>query len=111
MNNDVLNIVIARDFAKSTGGRVPMEGPNSGQEFRDNLLIPALREHPGKIFIDLDGTDGYGSSFLEESFGGLIRKGFDAEDILQRIKFKSDEDDSYVVEIIQYINEAQQRLR
>jgi hypothetical protein len=24
--------------------------------------------------VELDGTSGYGSSFLEEAFGGLIRK-------------------------------------
>jgi len=110
MSNDVLKIAVAKDFSDSTGGRVPMEGPNSGEEFRDNLLIPALNNHSGKIFIDLDGTDGYGSSFLEESFGGLIRKGFKADDLLNRFIFKSEEDDSYIDEVIRYIKEAQDLL-
>ena len=27
-----------------------------------------------KLIVDLDGTAGLGTSFLEESFGGLIRR-------------------------------------
>lgn len=99
-------ISIAKDFARSTGGRVPEEGPNSGQEFRDNILVPALKKFAGEIVVDLDGTDGYGSSFLEEAFGGLVRLGFNAKELQDRFIFISNDDPTYEEEIRQYINEA-----
>lgn len=110
MKNQEIKISVAKDFSDSPGGRIPKEGPNSGQEFRTDFLIPALTQSDAEIFIDLDGTDGYGSSFLEESFGGLIRLGFDGNLILSRLNFKSEDDESVIEEIKQYIKEAMSRL-
>lgn len=98
--------LFVRDFSKSTGGRVPEEGPYSGQEFRDLYLVPALGKGSNKIVIDLDGTDGYGSSFLEEAFGGLVRLGFDAAMLQETFQFISNDDPTYEEEIRLYINEA-----
>jgi hypothetical protein len=53
------------------------EGQYSGEEFRNSVLQPKFEyaKNEGiKIKIDLDGTFGYGTSFLEEVFGGLARK-------------------------------------
>jgi hypothetical protein len=53
------------------------DGEYSGEWFRDDILAPALREAAANseiLTIVLDGTSGYGSSFLEEAFGGLIRR-------------------------------------
>jgi hypothetical protein len=53
------------------------DGGYSGEWFRDDILAPALREAAANseiLTIVLDGTSGYGSSFLEEAFGGLIRR-------------------------------------
>lgn len=111
MSHDIFKIIVAKDFTDSPGGRVPIEGPHSGEEFRDNILIPALHKHSGIIFIDLDNTDGFGSSFLEEAFGGLIRKGFKADEVLARLKFKSEDDDSLIDELIGYIHDANNRLK
>ena len=55
-----------------------------------------------KVVISLDGARGYGSSFLEESFGGLTRRGFTADLILQLFEFKSN-DESLIEEIKDYI--------
>ena len=52
MNKLVTPISIAKDFAKSTGGRVPAEGPFSGQEFRDTILVKELKAGNKKIIID-----------------------------------------------------------
>ena len=41
--------------------------------------------------VDLDGTEGYATSFLEATFGGLARE-FDAAEINRVIKFKSDDE-------------------
>jgi hypothetical protein len=66
-------INIATDFSDVPGGRFTTDGPFNGEDFRDKLLAPALRIHGGAIVI-FDGTEGFGSSFLEEAFGGLVRK-------------------------------------
>ncbi|MBH1510730.1 STAS-like domain-containing protein [Stenotrophomonas maltophilia] len=65
-------IDISRDFSKVPAGRFITDGDFSGEIFRDKLLVPALHEYD-KVQIILDNTAGYGSSFLEEAFGGLIR--------------------------------------
>lgn len=65
-------ISIAKDFSKFPAGRYYDDGPFPGQKFREEFLIPAFKTS-NKIVVDLDGTLGYGSSFLEEAFGGLIR--------------------------------------
>ena len=69
-----MNIVsIANDFSKYPGGRFPEDGEFSGQEFRERFLEPAVIKQE-RTRICFDGTRGYGSSFLEEAFGGLMRK-------------------------------------
>ena len=78
-------LVIGRDFSDAPAGRLRADGPFSGEEFRDTTLIPALLS--GDIItVDLSGTYGYGSSFLEEVFGGLVRKRiFSKEDLDRRL--------------------------
>ena len=66
-------INIAADFSKTPGGRYLTDGPASGEDFRERLLIPALKDNQ-TVIVELDGTRGYPSSFLEEAFGGLVRK-------------------------------------
>lgn len=64
------------DFARSPGGRYASDGPYSGELFRDQVLVPELAkaiEAKDVLVVELDGTSGYGSSFLEEAFGGLVR--------------------------------------
>jgi hypothetical protein len=101
-------INIARDFSEVPVGRFYGDGPDSGERFRDELLEPALAEHD-VVLVDLDGTDGYGSSFLEEAFGGIVRKlQMSAEEAARRIKLKGS-DQSFVDEIDQYIKDASKR--
>lgn len=97
-------INIAQDFTDSPGARYYEDGDFSGQEFLEKLLKPAFEEHE-KIRIILDGTEGYATSFLEESFGGLARI-FNAKDVLDKLEFISEEDASLIDEIIEYIEEA-----
>ena len=56
----------------------------------------------GRARIDFDGTRGYGSSFLEESFGGLIRNGYTANQVLSAFEFQA-KDGSLIDEIKDYI--------
>lgn len=67
-------INIARDYARWPVGRYVTDGPYSGERFREEMLFPALKLHQ-QVSVELDGTIGHGSSFLEEAFAGLLRGG------------------------------------
>lgn len=97
-------ISIAKDFSVYPGGRTPEDGPHSGREFREQLLIPIFDGNE-RVVINFDGVRGYGSSFLEEAFGGLVRCGIAKEKILSQLDFCSSKD-SIVSEVKRYINEA-----
>jgi len=94
-------INIARDFTRFPAGRYKADGEFSGEVFRERFLEPVL-DHGDRAVIELDGALGYGSSFLEEAFGGLIRKGYSKEAVKAAFEFKTT-DKSLVWEIDSYI--------
>lgn len=106
----MIKISIALDFSRTPGARFPEEGDFSGKDFREKILLPKLKEaikEKKKLEVDLDGTAGMGTSFLEEAFGGLIREDkLKYADIKDIIIFKSKEDPEYTEEIISYMEEA-----
>ena len=96
---------VARDFSRHTGPRYIKQGKWSGEEFR-KVLLDRLKIYD-KLLIDLDGTSGIGSSFLDEAFGGLIRsENYNFKDLMERLKFKSDVDKSYIYDIISSMRDA-----
>jgi hypothetical protein len=102
---NMFEIKISKDFSDSPGGRYINEGPYSGEYFRDNLLIPKYlkaKDVNEKILIDLDGTYGYATSFLDEAFGGIAEL-YNKDDVLNRIEFKSKDQPGLVEVIIEYI--------
>lgn len=98
-------IRLAADFNPFPFGRYPSHGEWSGQRFREEWLVPALRSEQ-TVEVDLDGARGLSPSFLEEAFGGLVRVGFAAKDLLDRLHIKSDRDPSFIDTIQGYIREA-----
>jgi len=105
MNENSKIIDIGKDFSRYPAGRYLSDGPFSGELFRSNFLVPAL-ENNEKIVVLLDDTAGYGSSFLEEAFGGLVRLGYSEQKINSIITFQS-EDPSLLEEIEEYIHDAE----
>ena len=96
-----MTINIAKDYSKTPGGRFIKEGEYSGEDFREKILAPAFakcKKNGEQLTVNLDGGYGYGSSFLEEAFGGLVRKNKD-KSILQ-IKLISDEEPKLICESI-----------
>ena len=107
--DDIEIIKIATDFSRYPAGRYRADGPNSGERFREDILRPAL-ETAESVQVVLDDTSGYGSSFLEESFGGLVRKGYFSKELLRRklkIIANSSLYDTYKRLSERYISEAQ----
>lgn len=98
-------INIAKDFSPFPGGRYKTDGKFSGEGFREEFLEPNIKNNES-ITILLDGTRGYGSSFLEEAFGGLVRAGFDKNQILTKLTLKST-NISLLKEIREYIDSAE----
>jgi hypothetical protein len=99
-------IKVARDFSSEPAGRYRSDGPNSGERFRDNYLVTALREEAEKVVVDLNDLEGYGSSFLEESFGGLVRLGyFTKEQLHAKMELRAS-DQALVLEIWSYVDDA-----
>lgn len=82
----MVRIDISRDFSRFPGGRYRKHGKWSGEEFREEKLIPALHQGDDVVEVLMDETSGYPSSFLEEAFGGLVRKGFKVGDLRARLK-------------------------
>lgn len=100
-------IRVAKDFP-NPGGRFRVMGPESGEEFRDRLAAKLRESGNEPVAVILDGVEGYGSSFLEEAFGGLIRlKLFSVEELRRRLKIvaQSPEFKIYVPEVWQYIED------
>lgn len=97
-------INVGRDFSRYPAGRYKNDGPYNGEKFREEILLPALRGTAEKLIIEFNEARGYGSSFLEEAFGGLVRAGFSAQDLFNRLEMRSD-DKSLIEEIRMYITD------
>ena len=100
-------INIAQDYTKTPGGRFISEGQYSGEDFRNRVLEPAFEKmlDTGEtLVVNLDGGYGYGSSFLEEAFGGLARKTKNRD--LLRIVILSDEEPRLVDDVKEYMEAA-----
>jgi hypothetical protein len=99
-------INLAQDFSKHPAGRYKTDGPYSGELFREAFLIPIVRNHERTV-IHLDGARGYGSSFLEEAFGGLAR--LYSRSIVNELIILQSRDSNLVQRIKTYIKEAKGR--
>ena len=97
-------VKIATDFSATPGARFRSDGPSSGEEFREKILMPLFENgsNKDKIHIDLDEVDGYTSSFLKEAFGGLAGN-VGAEKVKERIVVTSKEFDYLISKIDDFI--------
>ncbi len=104
MKKKIINI--SKEFSAYPAGRYQKDGKFTGEGFRRNLLKKALKKNDA-IVIELDGTLGYGSSFLEEAFGGLVREdNFSEDDLSNRLELVGRRK-SVIDSIRNYIHNAQ----
>jgi len=102
----LISISIAKEYTTTPGARSKKDGLFSGEEFREKFLEKYfLDECTNKIEIDLDGVEGYSTAFLEEVFGGLVRK-FGITVVKNRLLFISVEEPFLISEIKSYIEKA-----
>jgi len=105
-----MTISIRNNFSENPSGRYRTDGPNSGERFRDECLLPALNGNDS-VSVDLDSVFGFGSSFLEEAFGGLIRKGLKASELHKKLEIKSSTAAIYARKAWNYIDEESKRVK
>lgn len=98
-------ITIAKDFSIYPGARYRADGDYSGQEFFEDILEPKFQSLTENqvLTIDLDGTEGYATSFLDEAFGGLARK-YGKDNVIKKLVFISLQEPYLIDEIKSYIN-------
>ena len=88
-----MKLLVATQYNRNLGPRYKFQSPkhDSGEEFRESLLLPALKKcikEKDILYVVFDGCSGAGVSFLEESFGGLIRAGVQYDDIKKWMKIE-----------------------
>lgn len=95
------------DFSKTPYGRYEKDGKFNAASFRDLKLFPAFKNPEilkVNVFLDTveDGYE-YGSSFLEEAFGGLVRKcGLSTAEVHKKLNVVTVHKD-YIIEINEYL--------
>ena len=98
-------IKMGRDFSPCPGGRLREDGPWCAEAFREDTLLPAL-DAEDSVVLHLDCAEGYGSSFLAEAFGGIVRSGrYTAAQLREKLRIES-RDRILVREIWSYIDHA-----
>ncbi len=103
----MIEIKVLTDFSFAPGARDYEDGKDSGQEFYESQLKSKFQEALDKnikLKIDLDGVEGYPSSFLSESFG-LLGNEFGADEVWGRLLIISNEVPKYIQKIKGYIYE------
>ena len=110
-----ITINISKEFSPTPGPRYIHEGKFSGESFRKDILYPKVFEALEKNIsfeVNLDGTAGYGTSFLEESFGGLIRvHKLPYDRIMKLMKLISNEEEYLIEDVNDYLNDANEESK
>lgn len=87
-------INMATDFSKSPAGRYRDYAKYSGEAFREDYLLPALKDTKiENLIINLNDLEGVGSSFWDEAFGIIARKN---KKLYKKIHLKCDDDDTLI---------------
>lgn len=84
-NEDIM--INVAEFSTYPIGRDDRDGAYNGERFRRDWLMPALRDaiaRDVKVVVSFKGVLSFGSSFLEEAFGGLVSKEGVAKDVVKR---------------------------
>lgn len=106
--------IVVRDFSETPGPREKAQGDFSAELFVETFLDPEFKKMDAdenlKMEINLDGTLGYGTSFLEEVFGGTARKK-GVNFVRERIEVISEEEPWLKDEIKTYVDDVEKHSK
>jgi hypothetical protein len=99
---------IAKEFSLNPGPRYIHEGLFSAEKLQKDIFNDRFEKaiaSDGKLIVNLDGVGGYGTSFLEELFGGAVRN-YNMKDVQERIEIISEQEPYLLDDISEYIKDA-----
>ena len=105
---DEISIDIGKDFSRYPAGRTTAYGPYSGEAFREKFLRSPIAKGQHVVVL-MDSAVGYGSSFLDEAFAGLVRVGVASATRLRELLTLRSEDDSLIDEVWTYVDDEEKR--
>ncbi|MGJ8674040.1 STAS-like domain-containing protein [Rubritalea sp.] len=85
MTQEVKKLKIS-NFSKYPGGRIPSEGPFSGEEYREKFFEPALNTSD-VVEVNMCGLSILLPSFVDEAFGPACAR-LGEQKFRERVKFK-----------------------
>jgi hypothetical protein len=91
-------IIVVSDYSTSPGPRYCYQGDDSGEDFYHKVLNEKFKdafENDKILVVNLDGPDGYASSFLDEAFGNLVFD-FGLDNVKSHIKIISQEEPEWI---------------
>jgi hypothetical protein len=104
-----MHLSISNEFTRYPGPRYESQGKNSGEKFLNDLLKPRFSEAEisgQHLVVDLDGTEGYSTAFLDGSFGELARE-IGSDRVLKTIRFITNDEPTLKDEIIVYMKQLE----
>ena len=108
MTTPPITVSVAREFSITPGPRTAREGLHSGEEFLERLLLPRFDQAIAAgttLVVELDGTAGYATSFLEAAFGGLARARGGAA-VTKTLRLVASDEPYLLDEILGYIEDV-----
>lgn len=103
---------IGTEFSDIPAGRFKGEGDDfTGEHFREDVLKGLLENLADgeTLNVKIDDVEGYGSSFLDEAFGGIVRKKYmSSEKLLSVLNIVCEDEDFefFKKRILEYIKQA-----
>lgn len=97
-----MKINIRYQFSEILGGEYKKDGNFSGEEFKEQMLIPIWRLYKDKndiIEIDMDGTYGVPENWLIGAFGTFVIEEHLKRDDIERFHFISEEEPNLIEKI------------
>jgi hypothetical protein len=92
------NLILISEYSQSPGPRYCRQGDDSGEDFYHKVLNEKFKEtleQGSELVVNLDGPDGYASSFLDEAFGNLVFD-FGLDNVRHRVKIISNEEPEWI---------------
>ncbi|WP_050562575.1 STAS-like domain-containing protein [Pseudomonas sp. GM50] len=100
-------IIKIKDECPFPCGRFREDGPGNAQAFREDVLQPALATE-NLVTLDFSDLPGWGSSWLSEVVGGLLRDGtISKNDLITRLNVVATTD-TEKAEVMMFIKEAEE---
>ncbi|MBU1558035.1 STAS-like domain-containing protein [Patescibacteria group bacterium] len=107
MMNNTITINLAKEADEFLGARYPEESDVNGEEFRENVLLPAFKKYKN-IIIDIEDVIGFTWSFLDEAFGGSVWAMGGIGNIELRLSISATKNYEWKQRIQEYMEEAEE---